>query len=72
MLDGEGLEIVGGFAETHEPDGKLEIAVDSHESSSLGGAVQFGHDEAAETELLVEDACLLDGVGTCRPIDHEP
>ncbi len=64
MLNGKRLQVVRGFAQAHELDGKFDLTVDAHERPALGGAVKFGHNEPVEAELFVKDTGLLDGVGS--------
>src|SRR6185312_1658337 len=68
----EGLQILGLFAQAEEEDRQLELAPDADQGAAAAGAIELGHDHARQTEALVEDLGLLDGIAPERAVDHQP
>ena len=58
----EGFDVVGGFAETYEFDGEVDLVSDGDDDATFGGAVEFGEEDAGEVGGLVEHFGLVDGV----------
>src|SRR3974390_2027769 len=71
LFGGEGLEILGLFAEADELDGDAELTLDGDDHSAFAGAVEFGQHEASERDGLVELARLNESVHARGGIEHE-
>ena len=58
----EGFDVFGFFAEADEFDGQIELVADGDDDAALGGAVEFGEEDAGDVDGLEEFLGLADGV----------